>query len=177
MPTLDYHAVFLGQERALGLLQAGAPLEKILNEIVHTLEATCGNHVLGSLMLLDAEGKCLRHGAAPSLPAIYNRIIDGIEIGNYGTCCAAACRNEIVVTPDIENDPGWAKLKDYPLAIRLRAAWSCPIRSARGEVLGTLGTYFLECRVPTPIERDIVGMLARTAGVAIERYRTMAGQA
>ena len=186
MPTTDhavspalpvnYSMVLIGQERALELVQSGAPLVTIFTVLVQTLERTFEQRAIGSLMVIDASGRRLRHGAAPSLPAIYNRVVDGIEIGDYGTCCAAAHRNEVVVTTDIENDPGWAKLKDYPLAIRLRAAWSCPIRSADGRVLGTLGTYFRECRCPTEAEQEVVRMLARTAGLAIE-HRAGSGMA
>lgn len=167
--TLDYSAVFAGQERALRLVQEDAPLAQVFIELVRTLEAACGGKAIGSLMVLDSTGQRLCHGAAPSLPANYNRAIDGIEIGSYGTCCAAAYRNEVVMTPDIESDPGWAKLKDYPLAIQLRAAWSTPIRAANGRVLGTFGTYFRECRKPTEMECEVVTMLARTAGLAIEQ--------
>lgn len=166
---VNYSAVLTGQERALGLVQTAAPLEEVFTELINTVEEASDHQVVGSLMVVDPLGKRLRHGAAPSLPAIYNRIVDGIEIGSYGTCCAAAHRNEIVETIDIENDPGWAKLKEYPLAIRLLAAWSCPIRGVDGKVLGTLGTYFRECRRPTDTEREIVKMLARTAAIAIER--------
>ena len=158
---INYASVFTGQERALEQLR---------------LEVALNNEVVGSILVLDTERR-LRHGAAPSLPDIYNRAIDGIEIGPFGTCCAAAHRNEVVVTTDIEHDPGWAKLKDYPLAIRLRAAWSCPIRAADGRVLGTFGTYFHECRAPTEIERELVPMLARTAALAIEQREKSAGYA
>lgn len=166
--SLDYSAVFAGQEHAVRLLKEGASLEAVLSALVQTLENVFRKNLVGSILVLDG-GKRLRHGAAPSLPAIYNRAIDGIEIGPYGTCCAAAFRNETIVTTDIEHDPGWAKLKDYPLAIRLRAAWSCPLRASDGRVLGTFGTYFHECRPPTPIEREVVTMLAQTAALAIEQ--------
>lgn len=160
---------FAGQERALQLIHDGAPLEAILTVLVQALEAAFDKRVVGAILIVDTGGRRLRHGAAPSLPAIYNRAVDGIEIGPYGTCCDAAHRNVVVVTPDIEHDPGWAKLKDYPLAIRLRAAWSLPIRAGDGRVLGTFGTYFHECRRPTDTEVELVSLLTRTAALAIEK--------
>lgn len=163
---------FAGQEQALHLLHDGASLPAILTVLVQALEAAFDKRVVGAILLVDTAGRRLRHGAAPSLPAIYNRAVDGIEIGPYGTCCDAAHRNAIVITPDIEHDPGWAKLKDYPLAIRLRAAWSSPIRAGDGRVLGTFGTYFRECRRPTDTEIEMVTLLARTAALAIEKRPT-----
>jgi GAF domain-containing protein len=128
-----------GESRALELLADGAPREAVLGVLVQTMEAAAHGEAIGSILVLDPATRQLRHGAAPSLPDIYNRAIDGIEIGPFGTCCAAAHRNEVVVTTDIANDPGWAKLKDYPLAIRLRAAWSHPIRGTDGrEPLGRI---------------------------------------
>ena len=157
--------VIVGQERALRLLDQNGSLADILTQLVCTVEAATNKATVGSILIV--EGRCLRHGAAPSLPAIYNRIVDGLEIGPYGTCCAAAHHNQVVVTSDIGADPGWAKIKDYPLAIRLRAAWSLPIRDPDGNVLGTFGTYFRECRGPTDSERRIVAYLAQTAARAI----------
>ena len=126
-----------------------------------------------SILLVTADGKRLTIGAAPSLPESYCRAIDGIEIAPHvGTCAAAAARREVVVTPDISADPSWLVLRQLPLSLGLKAAWSLPIVSATGAVLGTFGTYFPETRAPHPEERQLVEVLARTAALAIERQRS-----
>jgi PAS domain S-box-containing protein len=128
--------------------------------------------VRAAILLVDADGKRLRVGAGPSLSDGYNAAIDGVAIApDVGTCCAAAARGEVVVTPDIASSPGWAELKHLPLAHGLVAAWSMPIVSTVGAVVGTFGTYFLERRAPTAHERRLVEVLARTAALAIERAR------
>ena len=166
-------ALFAGQNRALQLLISGSPLNEVFDALVRTLEADLDGQVVGAILILDVDGKRLCHGAAPSLPNSYNRAVDGIEIGpDIGTCCAAASRNEVVITVDIESDPNWAKLKALPLGLGLRAAWSMPVRSSDGLVLGTFGTYFRECRRPTALELEIVGVLAKTAAVAIEQRKS-----
>jgi PAS domain S-box-containing protein len=163
-------AVFSGQNRALELLVARRPLTAIFDALVKTLESNLEDRGVGTILILDPDGKRLRHGAAPSLPESYNAAIDGIAIGpDLGTCCAAASRNEAVVSVDIENDPAWRDFRAIPLGLGLRAAWSMPIRSSTGRVLGTFGTYFSECRAPTALERELVGVLAKTAAVAIEQ--------
>lgn len=165
--------VFAGQNHALHQLLSGAPLEVIFSSLVQTLEADIDGQAVGAILVLDAEGRRLRHGAAPTLPDAYNRAVDGIEIGAHiGTCAAAAARNEIVITRDIDHDPGWAAFKHLPLGLGLVAAWSMPIRGANGEVLGTFGTYFRERRVPTPVECELVSVLANTAALAIEHRAT-----
>lgn len=171
-------ALFQGQNRALQFLIAGEPLDAVFRALVQAVEADLVGEAVAAILLLDPDGKRLRHGAAPSLPDSYNRAIDGIAIGPHtGTCCAAAARNEIVVTVDIANDPNWAAFKALPLGLGLCAAWSMPIQSAAGHVLGTFGTYFRSCRHPTAMEQEIVGVMARTAALAIEQRAAQTARA
>jgi signal transduction histidine kinase/CheY-like chemotaxis protein len=51
------------------------------------------------------------------------------------------------------------------------AAWSMPITSSDGSLLGTFATWFAEPRDPRPYERHLVEVLAHTAALAIERSR------
>ena len=68
-----------------------------------------GDDVLASILLLDRDGRHLRHGAAPSLPAAYCEAIDGVAIGpSVGSCGTAAYRRERVGVSDIASDPLWA---------------------------------------------------------------------
>lgn len=167
----------IGQNRALQLLISGAPLAEIFASLIHTVEAESAGSAVAGILLLDADGRRLMHGSAPSLPAAYNEAINGIEIGpDIGTCCAAAYRREVVITPDIESEENWAGLKELPLGHGLKAAWSMPILSSSGKVLGTFDTYFRECRVPSDQEKEIVGVLCKTAAIAIERHRSEAEQ-
>jgi GAF domain-containing protein len=46
-------------------------------------------------------------------------------------------------------------------------AWSVPIKSSEGKVLGTFGTYFRNERVPTPEERRTVERLASAAALVL----------
>ncbi|HEU0079118.1 MAG TPA: GAF domain-containing sensor histidine kinase, partial [Longimicrobiaceae bacterium] len=84
---------------------------------------------------------------------------------------AAAALGQPVVTPDFAAAPGWRGLSHLPLALGYRGAWSMPILARDGQVLGTFGTYFRECREPSEVERQVVEVLARTAAIAVERRR------
>ena len=159
-----------GQVEVLERLIRGDKLEEILHLLACMVEQLAPDAV-ASISLLDDTGR-LCYGAAPSLPDEYNRAIDGIPIHpDVGTCCAAAARAEIVITPDIATDPGWQTIRHLALGLGLKAAWSMPILSGRGKVLGTLGTYFREIREPSDHERRTVALFTRTAAVAIERKR------
>jgi signal transduction histidine kinase len=161
------------QRDVLEMVVRGRPLLDVLAalcSIVDTQSARCAR---AAILLADAECRTLRTGAAPGLPDDYNRAVNGLPIdASIGTCCAAAARRTMVITPDLAADPGWATLSHLPLALGLRAAWSLPIQSSDGRVLGTFGTYFTDSREPTPAERRLVEVLAQTAALAIERDST-----
>ena len=160
------------QRMAQDLIEQDAPLDETLTLLCHIVEAEAPGLVRAAILLVDPEQRCLRTGAAPGLPDRYNRAVDGIGIDpDVGTCAAAAATGQVVVTPDIAADPAWKGLAHLPLDLGLCAAWSMPILGDAGEVLGTFGTYFTERRLPTPEERALVEVLARTAADAITRDR------
>jgi signal transduction histidine kinase/PAS domain-containing protein len=158
------------QIHVLELIASAVPLPKILEVLALAIEEQAGGESIVSIFLVDADGKRLRVGAAPSLPAHFNEAVDGIEIKpGLGTCADAAARAAVTITPDIANAAGWSGLAHLPESQGLRAAWSMPIVSSEGKVLGTIGTYFRERREPTDRERQVVEVLCRTASLAIER--------
>src|SRR3954464_14896786 len=81
-----------------------------------------------SILLLDTDGKTLRHGAAPSLPKYYCDAIDGLIIGEgVGSCGTAAFTRTLTVVADISTHPHWAAFKELALPCGLHACWSTPI--------------------------------------------------
>lgn len=165
------------QRLALDMIDRGAPLVETLTLLCHIVEAEAPSLVRAAILLVDHASASLHTGAAPGLPDRYNRAVDGIGIApDVGTCAAAAALNRVVVTADIATDPGWIGLAHLPLGLGLHAAWSMPILADDGVVLGTLGTYFTECRGPTQEECDLVAVLAHTAARAIQRDRVLCGK-
>jgi PAS domain S-box-containing protein len=159
------------EKQVLEMIAAGRPLSEVLTAMVRSME-DLADGLRGSVLLLDEEGRRLRHGAAPSLPEAYNRLIDGLVIGpDVGTCGTAAYLGQVVVTPDITTDPRWADYRDVALQYGLRACWSVPVFSTDGRVLGTFAMYYGEPRYPTPWEMELIGRAARLAGIAIEAER------
>src|SRR5215213_10070039 len=88
--------------RVLELAVADAPLDQSLGELIRAVESTSRTGVVGSILLLDDEGKHLHTGAAPSLPELYSAAIDGGEIGpKAGSCGTAAFTKQPVFVNDI----------------------------------------------------------------------------
>jgi len=111
----------------------------------------------------------LRNSASPNLPGDYLKAIDRLRPNpNVGTCAAAAATGCVVITPDFHADEKWAELRHLPLALGFVSAWSMPIKSSNGYVLGTFGTYFRESRQPTKNELEAVQRLAVAAARTLE---------
>ena len=164
-------ALLAGEKRSLEAITSGTPLAAILETIARTVE-TISSGVLCSILLLDADGVHVRHGAAPSLPDDYNRAIDGQAIGpNAGSCGTAAYRNQQVIVTDIATDPLWTDYRALALQHGLRACWSTPIRSVDGRVLGTFALYYREQRTPIPADLELIERLTHLTSIAIERKR------
>jgi len=157
---------------ALKMILLGAPLNEVLTTITRLIEA----HSTGmrcSISLLDEDGLHLHYGAAPNLPEAYRAATEGVRIGpNVGSCGTAAYLRQPVFVSDIASDPRWVKFRDFALQSGLRAAWSTPIMSHDGTVLGTFGMYYSEVRQPGPSEIQLIDNAGRIAGIAIERERS-----
>jgi PAS domain S-box-containing protein len=151
------------------------PLSLALEGLVRTVEEHSTSGVLASVLLLDEDGKHLRHGAAPSLPDAYNGAIDGLEIGpDVGSCGTAAFTGEPVFVSEIARDPKWTAFKELAAANDLAACWSIPIKSGSGAVLGTFAMYHRQPREQTAADLEMVELIARTAALVIERKRAEA---
>jgi PAS domain S-box-containing protein len=158
-----------GENRVLEMVAKGDSLSDILDHLCRMVEELSSG-VLASILLMDPNGKQLRHGAAPNLPKAYTSAIDGLVIGqSVGSCGTAAYRAEQVIVSDIAADPLWANYRELALAHSLRACWSTPIFSSEKKVTGTFAMYYRESRSPSPSEQDTIKHITHLAGVAIQR--------
>jgi PAS domain S-box-containing protein len=164
-------ALLAGEKRVLEMIARGDALPPILDALCRLVEDLTGG-ALVSILLVSADGKSLRHGAAPSLPAEYTRAIDGALIGpRAGSCGTAAYRKEPVVASDIETDPLWTDYRQLARSAGLRACWSTPVFSTARDVLGTFALYHRESSSPAPEQQSVVEQFAHLASIAIERTR------
>src|SRR5215469_1816756 len=112
--------VLAGENRVLEMIAGNHALPSILDALCRLVEEM-SDGALCSILLMDSEGKHLRHGAAPSLPKSYSEAIDGGLIGpRAGSCGTAAFRRELVVVSDIATDPLWEQYRHLTMAHGLR---------------------------------------------------------
>jgi len=165
-------ALRAAHNRVLELAIGDSPLERTLSELIRIVESTSRTEVLGSILLLDQDGKHLRHGAAPSLPRHYTDALNGAKIGpSAGSCGTAAFTGAPVFVSDIATDPLWDDFKAIALPHGLRACWSIPIMTAGRKVLGTFAMYHREPREPTVRDLALVDLVTQTAALVIDRDR------
>jgi GAF domain-containing protein len=150
-------------------LAAGESLETILERYLRAIEAAAASDMRTSILLLDADGRRLLHGAAPSLPKVFCDAIHGTEIGPFaGTCGTAAYLKRPVYVSDIADDPLWDDYRHLALPHGLRACWSTPIETEEGRLLGTFAIYYLTPRGPTTEELAAVSLITRHVAEAID---------
>ncbi len=148
-------------------IAAGLPVNDVFESIIRVFES---HYPDMRASILEVKNNRLCHGVAPSLPAAYNKAIDGLVIGPMvGSCGAAAYLKERVIVSDIATDPRWAPYVDLALTHHLKACWSEPILSAQGDILGTFGMYYDYACAPRDDELHNISIAAKLAGIAIER--------
>lgn len=149
-----------------------APLPDVLDGMARAIEDLAPEEVLVSVLLADADGRHLRHGAAPSLPGFYNQAIDGIATGEgVGSCGTAAHRRRPVIVTDIATDPFWDDFRDLADKAGVAACWSTPILARDASLLGTFAMYHRAPRAPQDGDLALAQLLAGTAALAIERHQ------
>lgn len=161
----------LGYGSILAMVLEHRPLSEVLHALTALIESQTQGTV-ASVLLLSEDGKRLLNGAAPNLPAEFNRIVHGVEIGKgVGSCGTAAYLGERVVVSDISTHEYWLPYNALPLAAGLKSCWSEPIKSVSGKVIGTFALYHDSIKSPTGNELQFISQAGKLAALAIERSR------
>lgn len=162
------------EKRVLERIASGAPLATVLEVLVRGVEAQSCDGMMCTVLIFDEAAQCLRHGAAPSMPAEYNRIVDGVHIGPcVGSCGSAAYKRDRVFATDIATDPHWADYAALAAAFGLGACCSTPVFSSDGALLGTVAMYYRYPHQPSEHDRELIRMATHLAGIVIERARAV----
>jgi diguanylate cyclase (GGDEF)-like protein/PAS domain S-box-containing protein len=156
----------------LVMVAKAEPLTDILDAIVHTVEEEAPAS-LCSVLLLNDEGERLYSAAAPSLPAFYNREIDGLEIGmGVGSCGSVAYLGERVIVKNISTQQYCQPFVELAKRAGLVACWSEPILASDGKVLGSFIIYHSQPATPNTEDIERITFAANLAAIAIENRNT-----
>jgi GAF domain-containing protein len=132
------------EKQTLEKMANGASLSEVLNDLCAAIDAHAPP-VTSMVCLMN--GEWLAPCAGPHVPATFKAAITPWRIGPEASCGAAAFTKQRVIVPNISNDPRWPDdARDLTLSHGFVAAWSEPLLSKDGEVLGTFAMYYPEPR-------------------------------
>jgi signal transduction histidine kinase len=158
------------ETRVLKMLSQGAPMMEVLNELCNFIDAKSPG-VIPTVLLPDGDGH-LRLAAGPKVPQIWNEAFRGMRVSSYASFHSlAGHQKKPIPVADMRSDPSFAACWDLALSQGVQAAWSTPIWSKDGKILGTLILFY---PTPQPLsERDLELMeqVIHMAAIAIECHR------
>jgi diguanylate cyclase (GGDEF)-like protein/PAS domain S-box-containing protein len=162
------------ERRVLERLASNADLDNALEAIADLIERAHAG-ALCAIRLLDPTGRYLQHAVSMRLPREYCAAMDGVPVGmRYGSCAAAVYLARQVIVANIETDALWEYRRDLARAHGLCAAWSTPILSSSGVIIGTVALYLPHPATPSGREFELMARATQLAGIAIERRRSEA---
>src|ERR1700686_3804929 len=163
--------------RTLEMLADGASLSEILNELCSVIDAYAS--ATSQVLLMDPTGHQLLPLAGPNFPPAVTAAFAPWPGGpNRGCCGTAAFLGKRVIISDVSTDPRWPQDDQGEAARRLvldhglRAAWSEPLISNSGEVLGTFCIGYSQPRTPTSLDLQLIEAAGHIARIAIERHQS-----
>src|SRR5882672_8505773 len=160
-------SLLAAEKRTLEMMANGASLSEVLNALCAAIDAH-GPPVTSMVCLMD--GQWLSPCAGPHVPATFKAAITPWRIGpDRASCGAAAFTKQRVIVPNISKDPRWPdEARDLTLSHGFSAAWSEPLISKDGEVLGTFAMYYPEPRTPQSSDFELITAAGHIARIAIE---------
>src|SRR5579862_2950695 len=164
-------------KRTLEMLADGASLSEILNELCSVIDAYAS--ATSQVLLMDPTGHQLLPLAGPNFPPAVTAAFAPWPVGpNRGCCGTAAFLGKRVIVSDMSTDPRWPQdeqgevARRFVMAHGLHAAWSEPLISNSGEVLGTFCIGYSQPRTPTSQDLQLIESAGHIARIAIERHQS-----
>jgi diguanylate cyclase (GGDEF)-like protein/PAS domain S-box-containing protein len=157
------------EREVLDRLTAGVPLPDVLEAVTQFIEAV-NPGCRCSVSVLKEDGTRFASVVAPEVPAPFREMLLGAEIGlGHGSCAAAVYLSRPVLVADMTKDPFWNQSRVMVSHSGLASAWSTPIKSVDGKMLGALGVYQHDVGLPNEQQSESIAHASKLAGIAIER--------
>lgn len=158
-------------QQVMRLVIDEAPIEDTLSALLQGMERQMLG-MRGAALSKSANGRRLDFAAGPSLSRDFVRAVDGVEVVAGGCPCGNACATrERTIVRDVQESPLTRNILGLFEGEGIRAAWSNPVVSVRGDVLGSVSMYWREPREPSPRESMLLDFAASMAGIVLEHAR------
>jgi serine phosphatase RsbU (regulator of sigma subunit) len=126
----------------------------------------------GVLMLYDPDRDDLYTVASVGFSAEYLEAVGRVPVGR-GACGTAVAEQRVVVVADVTRDPLFAPYLHAAELGGYRSAYSMPLQTRGGQLLGTLATYFPLPYTPPERDRWLVALYAAQAAEAIRHSQLL----
>jgi diguanylate cyclase (GGDEF)-like protein/PAS domain S-box-containing protein len=160
-----------GERDVFERIAADAPLALALECIVELIESISTSFTC-AISLVGPDGQSFVSIAGRRLPARWRAVEERMPIDiRNGSSAAAVYLGRQVLVAEVARDAYWQRRRELALDAGFQAAWSVPVKSARGRVLGALSIYRSRVGAPLPADLELMTHAARLAAIAIERRR------
>jgi diguanylate cyclase (GGDEF)-like protein/PAS domain S-box-containing protein len=161
-----------GESHILEMIARRAPVTDVLHAVVELVEEQAPG-ARAIIRTVDRKRRMLKVAAAPNLPTTFVAGIEDwrVDPADPPPMLTNVPRHPIVyedVAESTEIEPG---LRAAAVAHRLVSAWMMPVVSATTKrLLGTVGVYLAERRVPDAEDEHLLQVAAGLVGLAVERH-------
>jgi len=163
-------AVLLRNAALAGMLR-NEPLVGVLELLALSVEAEMPEWTCATL-LLDEDGKHLRHFAGPRLPESFHAGLRSVPIAENAACSGhAAFTRQRFITRDIATHPNWAQHRDAALQAGFAAAWAEPILAPDGRLIGTFSAYHSKPSGPTEEQQALLTQSCQLAALILAHHQ------
>jgi PAS domain S-box-containing protein len=161
-----WHLYLLG-----GQLLATLELAPVLEEILSAVTSLQGAE-MGAIRILDRERDELEAVVSLGLPPAYLERFGRVAAGGDQACGLAVRRARPVIVEDIAADTMAAACWGEPSRLGgFRACFSVPLVGRRGELVGTIATFFGEPHRPTERQLQLIEHYVLQAADALDNAR------
>lgn len=160
------------QNRILELIVLDTPIETTLQDVAYLIEEQFED-VFVSVLLLDEEEQVLKNLVSPSLSKTYNKCInDLLNSEHIGSTAKAKFLEKEQKVTSLGSEEFFQNFKQLAISNGLKAFWSIPIISSKKKVLGIFAIYRKESQEFESLNRQIIEVGLKLAGIAIEKHLT-----
>ncbi len=170
------HHDVTNEKELLDKINAGESLLSILEDLCEIFEQEAEG-LLCTICLVGEENKTQKLIVAPSLPLEFTKNLGSNTVGKCEgsctqsilTCGQSILRKELVIVPDIANDPLLVDSSSFLMDYGLKSCWSMPIISSTDNILGAFTVYYTDLREPSAEELSSAANICALANIAIEK--------
>lgn len=159
-------AILLRNAALAGMLR-NEPLIGVLELLALSVEAEMPEWICATL-LLDEDGKQLRHFAAPRLPDSFRTDVHAIPVAENAGCSGhAAFARQRVITRNVAEHPSWTNYREAARQANIAAAWAEPILAADGRLIGTFTAYHSKASAPSEEQQALLTQSGQLAALIL----------